>query len=717
MNNIQQNTKKIALITGITGQDGSYLAEFLLNKGYEVHGIKRRASSFNQSRIEHIYEKTLSDENEDKPPFYIHYGDVTDLNNLIMILNKIKPDEFYNLAAQSHVHTSFEMPVYTANVDGLGTLNCLEAIRQSGLNNIKFYQASTSELYGKIQDSIQNENTPFYPRSPYACAKLMAYWFVINYREAYNLFAVNGILFNHETITGDTPMIYKIGGNNKNLDIKPISEIVKYHTLPNNNILIDENNDDYQEGNVLTDLYVWDNNNWTKVKFASAYKHDIKNNPKYPKKIITKNSCYMATNTHHIIMDDGKEKKLQDIKLNDKVKLVNLPSYNNNDNLDDFEAEFIGLIVGFGYINNAYEIGIINDNKDIIKHSIKLFEKICKKYNKECMYKYIPIDTEFENNFIVSSSGYIIFNKNCYSINKSDIYNEDCTKRIPSYILNGNYNIKINFLKGISFENHLNIDCPIYNFKNFKTNSQVIACGIIYLIKNTTNQQYNINVETKNISNSNKIFYNYTIELSNNLNSTKSLNTVKNIIKDYEYDGWFYDLETESGTFFCGIGQGLVHNSPRRGETFVTKKITMGVAGIKKGTQQYIKLGNVYSNRDWGHAKDYVECMWLMLQQEKPQDFVIATGETHTVKEFCDLAFKEIGIELEWRGEGIDTYAVEKGTDIIRIKTDPKYFRPTEVDFLLGNPEKAKTILGWNPLKTSFNDLIKEMVQYDINNN
>ena len=189
--------RKVALITGVTGQDGSYLAELLLKKGYEVHGIKRRASSFNQSRIEHLFEQA---QGQEPLPFFTHYGDVTDLNNLVTLLNKTTPDEFYNLAAQSHVHTSFELPVYTAHVDAIGTLNCLEAIRQAGLaGKTKFYQASTSELYGKIQEARQSETTPFYPRSPYAAAKLCAYWMVVNYREAYNMFAVNGILFNHES--------------------------------------------------------------------------------------------------------------------------------------------------------------------------------------------------------------------------------------------------------------------------------------------------------------------------------------------------------------------------------------------------------------------------------------------------------------------------------------------------------------------------------------
>ena len=338
---------KKALVTGITGQDGSYLTELLLGRGYEVHGVKRRASSFNQERIEHLFEQYGN------KSLHVHYGDVTDMNNILTILKQVEPDEMYNLAAQSHVHTSFELPIYTAQVDAIGTLNCLEAIRQAGMTHkTKFYQASSSELYGKIQEEQQDENTPFYPRSPYACSKLMSYWCVINYREAYNIFAVNGILFNHE--------------------------------------------------------------------------------------------------------------------------------------------------------------------------------------------------------------------------------------------------------------------------------------------------------------------------------------------------------------------------SPRRGHTFVTRKITRAVAAIKAGKQQAVSLGNLNSKRDWGHARDYVECMYLMLQQEKPEDFVIATGEKHSVREFCELAFSMVGIVIKWKGIGIEEVGIDSATGIVRVQVDPRYFRPTEVDNLLGNPQKAKQQLGWMPTKTPFIELVKEMVDADM---
>ena len=342
---------KKALITGITGQDGSYLAEFLLNKGYEVHGILRRSSSFNTGRIEHLYVDEYIEDMHNEKNFYLHYGDITDSTNVISLIQKIMPDEIYNLAAQSHVKVSFDIPEYTANVDALGTLRILEAVHLLGLDT-KIYQASTSELYGLVQEVPQSETTPFYPRSPYGVAKLYGFWITKNYREAYNIFASNGILFNHE--------------------------------------------------------------------------------------------------------------------------------------------------------------------------------------------------------------------------------------------------------------------------------------------------------------------------------------------------------------------------SPRRGETFVTRKITLAVARIKLGKQKKLYLGNLNAKRDWGHAKDYVECMWLILQNEEPDDFVIATGEMHTVREFCELAFKEVGITLYWEGEGINEKGLNKETGEVLIEVDPQYFRPTEVDQLLGDPSKAIEKLGWNPTQTQFETLVKEMVNEDL---
>ena len=337
-----------ALITGVTGQDGAYLAEFLLGKGYEVHGVKRRSSSFNTARVDHLYR----DQHDSAHGFHLHYGDVTDSTNLIRLVQEVQPDEIYNLAAQSHVQVSFETPEYTANADGIGTLRILEAIRILKMNgSTRFYQASTSELYGKVQEIPQRETTPFYPRSPYAAAKLYAYWITVNYREAYGMHASNGILFNHE--------------------------------------------------------------------------------------------------------------------------------------------------------------------------------------------------------------------------------------------------------------------------------------------------------------------------------------------------------------------------GPTRGETFVTRKITRAVAAIHHGLQERLYVGNLDAKREWGHARDYVEGMWRILQQETPDDYVLATGEAHSVREFIELAFAHTGRKIVWEGTGTEERGIDVKSGKTLIAVDERYFRPTEVEFLLGDPSKAKSVLGWVH-KTSFQDLVTEMVESDL---
>ena len=344
---------KTALITGITGQDGSFLAEFLLEKGYDVHGIIRRSSSFNTGRIEHLYLDEWVRDMKNKRLLNLHYGDMTDSSSLVCIIQKVQPDEIYNLAAQSHVKVSFDCPEYTAEADAVGTLRLLEAVRILGMDHkCRIYQASTSELFGLVQEVPQKETTPFYPRSPYGVAKQYGFWITKNYRESYGMYAVNGILFNHE--------------------------------------------------------------------------------------------------------------------------------------------------------------------------------------------------------------------------------------------------------------------------------------------------------------------------------------------------------------------------SERRGETFVTRKITLAAARIAQGNQDKLYLGNLNALRDWGYAKDYVECMWLILQQDEPEDFVIATGEYHTVRDFCTLAFHHVGIELRWEGEGVEEKGIDKATGKVLVEVDPRFFRPAEVEQLLGDPTKARTKLGWNPRKTSFEELVRIMVEHDM---
>ena len=747
---------KVAFITGITGQDGSYLTELLLEKNYIVWGIIRRSSSINTNRIDHLMKN---------PSLILKYGDLSDGTCLLEILCQIKnkyPEmerlEIYNLGAMSHVKVSFEVPEYTADIDGVGVLRLLNAIRSAGLEKIaRFYQASTSELYGKVMEVPQTEKTPFYPRSPYGVAKLYGYWITKNYRESYGMYACSSILFNHETVAGNSPMIFKIGKDSTKIDIKPISEIVRYHTRENE-VLINEKEEIYQEGEVYTDLYVWDNNDWTKVKFASGYKHDIEKNPKLPKFINTKKSCYMATNTHNIIMEDNSEKEIQNIELGDKVKLVDLPIVNTDNKIDDYEAEFIGMIVGDGYINDTNNIRFINSDEEIRNYCIDLFKKICEKYDKKLNFRYYPSRSGFNREKIV---GYIDFNSSNWFINRNSVYNEDKTKRIPSIILNSTIENKIAFLKGYNKADGLKKNKCVYEFKNFKTNSAVLASGLIYLLNCTTKQEYNVTLEKKvdkdvirfyysinilsntrfskrnshekreivqkllnegtsinSITKQTKIsskFIKKVMEDKNILNQDtkfKEPNLVKKIIEHYNYNGWFYDLETESGTFFCGVGQGLVHNSPRRAHNFVTRKITIGLGKILRGETDKLVLGNLDAKRDWGHAKDYVQGIWLTMQQDNPDDYVLSTNEFHSVREFVEKSFALKGFDIKWKGEGINEIGYDSNTGRELIFVSEKYFRPAEVEELLGDSTKARAELGWIPTY-SFDELVQEMVDND----
>ena len=797
---------KLAFITGITGQDGSYLSELLLEKNYKVYGIVRRNSCvFNYERIDHIKDRLI-----------LKYGDLTDGSSLVSIINEIISTnsdfevlEIYNLGAQSHVQISFENPEYTSLVDGVGTLKLLEAIRCLSVENQKktrFYQASTSEMYGAVLETPQNEKTPFNPQSPYACAKLYSHFLVKNYREGYNLFACSGVLFNHETLAGFMPVIFK---QNNIINIKPICEVVKNHTKYDS-ILVDEKINHYQEGEVETELFIWDNNDWTKVKFASGYPHDQKDN-KNPRFIISKNASYMITSNHVAIMEDDSEVECKNLKLGDKLKLVKFPKINDYDNINkslykfnkpvisnieccycnhifarksnydkhidkckinrefynnkinEYEAEFLGLIVGDGSFGN--DVRFTNKSEELHNYVINLWEKIGKFNNKECTYCISEIHSGFNPNEIIFQSNLRGFNE---FFKKYEIYNEDKTKRVPVIILNSLQNIQEKFLEGYNKADGLKSNKCVYEFKNFKTNSATLAQGLIYLLENTTGQKYNINVESIFKFNKHRLYYSINVlsntrfsvdktkekselikemhssnisqrEIHRRTNISRSLirkvvntgyegglnhhnskqdNEIKKIINMDNYDGWFYDLETESGKFQAGIGKGRIHNSPRRGDNFVTKKITNFVNAIrilkndinKNQELPVLNLGNLNSKRDWGHAKDYVYGMWLMLQQENPDDYVLAMGETYSIREFVEKAFAKINITIEWQGENENEIGLDSKTQEVLVKVDKKYFRPCEVELLLGDSSKARNKLGWKPDYDNLDKLIDSML-------
>lgn len=752
-----ESSKKVALITGINGQTGSFLAELLLEKGYIVHGMIRRSATFNTQNIDHIFDK-----------LHLHHGDITDAMNVFNIISKIRPCEIYNLCAMSHVAVSAEIENYTFQTNTLGTLSILQTVRNLGMEKTcKIYQASTSEIFGNVTDGSfkLNENSPQNPCSVYAISKYASQQLCNMYRDAHGMFVVNSLLFNHETISGNMPIIFKIDGE---IDIKPISEIVKYHTINSNLPSVDESKNIYQETEIETDLEIWDSDKWTKVTYASGYPHEPKTNPKYPKYIISKNAAYLATDTHPIIMEDNSEKEVKDIKLGDKVKLTKYPvQINNKNELSIEEATIYGLICGDGYVKpNNKVFRIINSDIKVQEKCKEFWKNICEKYNYEYKWNYYPSKSGFNTDKIV---GYIDFISYDW-ITKDMFYDEYKYKRIPKIILNSTVEIQTAFIEGYNIADGLKstIDKTIYHFKRFKTNSPTLASGLLYLMsKVSPKQNYNINIDikTKKINGIEKLSYYYALTFNSDTkfshnnsiekyNKVKQLlkkgytqkdiettenisrgftrkiqrgyipdgihhlqkkdNQVKKIIEYYDYNGWFYDLETESGTFHCGIGQGVVHNSPRRGGTFVTKKITDYVGKYYKNNSiEPLNLGNLNARRDFSHAKDMSYGIWLMLQQEKPTNFVLANGTTHSVKEFVELSFKEIGVNILWQGNGIDEVGIKKETGDIIVKVNPKYFRDIDIECLIGDSTRARKELGWCP-KYSFEDLVKEMVQSSL---
>lgn len=712
---------KVALITGIGGQDGSYLSEFLLSKGYKVRGIIRRASFPNTKRIDHldIYDEVYGKGKDS--PFYLLYGDMADSTSIRNILESVNPNEVYNLAAQSHVGISFQCPESTMNFNALGPLRILEAIKDLKLD-CKYYQASSSEMFG-ITPPPQNEETRMMPQSPYGIAKLAGYHLTRLYRNAYGVFACNGILFNHETITSFMPMFVKKVVEEE-FDIKPIGEIVGF----------DEGKNCYQEKDV-EGIQILGKGGWVDVSHASAYPHDLKNDNKKPRFVNSRSGAFMATSSHIAFMKDGEEKEIGKIEVGDKIEVIEFPKQENYvSNISTEEAELMGLMVGDGsisYVKNSTSVKgkFTNSSEEIREKFDSLWRKVT---GGQTLY--YPSKSGFDKGKIVGQLG--LSGGNDW-LRNLDIYNKDKKKRVPKVILNSSKEIMTAFLRGYNLADGLKQNSCTYEFRNFKTNSATLALGLWYLIDMTTKQDINLSLEIKDDG---RLFYSMNIlsdidnkdkeekvkemvALGNSQRGIcrdsgisrtfirkiqnggeacavhhlkKDAMEVKKIIDMPSYEGWFYDLTTSSGEFHCGVGKCHVHNSPRRGLNFVTRKITLCIADILIGGRDKIRLGNLEAKRDWGFSKEYVEAMWLIMQHEKPDDFVIATKETHTVREFLEVAFDLFGLDYK---------------DFIEI--DNQFKRPAEVPALLGDATKAGKILNWEP-KTKFKELVRLMLASDL---
>jgi GDPmannose 4,6-dehydratase len=661
--------KKRALITGITGQDGSYLAEFLLEKGYEVIGMVRRTSTVNFWRISHIQDKIT-----------LVSGDLLDQSSLIYILEKYQPDEVYNLAAQSFVPTSFEQPVFTGEVTALGVTRLLEAIRIVN-PKIKFYQASSSEMFGKCREVPQNENTPFYPRSPYGVAKVYGHWITVNYRESYGIFACSGILFNHECVTGETPVIIRRHGL---LDILPIEDVVPHRTEPHTATRFTTEVDPEDP------LEVWDAGGWTPVTCMTATWNGFERKPnKEVYRVVARGAVYHTTADHKVFVrgENGPvSREAKEVRSGDHLALIELPPPTNVIQMTEEEAWLLGVIVANGYISEEGKIQITNQDAQFLEQVAEVARKVI-----GCRSRLSVAPSGFEGGkpvyqlYLPGANEYGRYIRN-------SVYTRSGYKRIPQRVLNAGPEARLAFLRGYNAGNGLQRAPIQYEFKSFKTASAPLAAGLYWLVHVTLNQRAILCVEERD----GRLYYQINLN-SPNVQGQKGrpLSEVVRVTL-VEYNGWLFDLATQSGTFHAGVGQGWIHNSPRRGLEFVTRKVTYNAAKIKLGLAKELRLGNLDARRDWGYAGDYVKAMWLMLQQPEPDDYVVGTGETHSVRELCELAFGYLG--LDWK-----KYVVQ----------DPALFRPADVDLLVADATKARTKLGWKPTVT-FEELIKMMVDADL---
>lgn len=660
---------KRALITGITGQDGSYLAEFLLERGYEVFGMTRRSSTNSFDRIAHIIDRVT-----------LLSGDLLDEHSLATTIRESQPDEIYNLAAQSFVPTSWSQPVLTAEFTAVGVVRLLEAIR-AVKPDARFYQASSSEMFGKVVETPQTETTPFYPRSPYGVAKVFGHWITVNYRESYDLYACSGILFNHESVPGQMPVIIRKRGL---IDILPIEEVL--HVRPNGAA--------YQRFST-EGLEVWDGEAFVQVGQGTAYHHAPQKRNKGVTRIEARCGTITATAEHVIFMAED-ERQTSHVAAGDRLRTAELPPAPAITKITPELAWLLGVFVGDGsayFSEDAVRAKFINNDIGLRRKFEHVWQQVAYGWASE---------TYGASGFISGRTvGALALNGSAAFARwlRQACYTDGGDKRVPAIVLNGDEQTWVAFLEGYNATDGLKSGNARYPFKNFKTNSPALATGLWWLASKALGQQPILNIDVGPPERPGPY---YSMNLRTPLITGKGAHLrrdraeVKRIVPLPQYDGWLYDFTTTSGKFHAGVGECIVHNSPRRGLEFVTRKVTDAVARIKLGKANEVRMGNLDARRDWGYAPDYVRAMWLMLQQERPDDYVVATGVTRSVKELVEVAFGYAG--LDWRQH---------------VVTDPKFIRPAEVDVLVGDATKARSKLGWEPA-TSFDQMIAKMVDADL---
>ena len=664
---------KKAIVTGCPGQDASYLCEFLLGKGYEVHGVQRRCTR----------ENNFMDYCESNANFRSVTMDICDASGVTDLVNSIQPDEYYNLAAMSHVGQSFKEPLTTVMVDGYAVAAALEAIRQHSPKT-KFYQASTSELYGKVKDgTVLNEDSLFVPRSPYAAAKLYAHNMVNIYREAYGVFGCCGILFNHECFFSNTPIILRRGDE---IDICYIASLIAHRKdISNDSPRLTK---DYTSSNIE----IWDGVKFVMLKTVSRKKLSTLEKEDQVKRVTATPMGIVETTPNHLLISQN-NKKIQARKFDngDELLLGCFPEWENAKECGQNYATLLGLLCGDGYINKG-KIRLTNSSPEVQE----LFESLIHSVFVGASIRKSEYVSGFDGKTChLDVSG---ISRSYADFLRESLYDKTTKhKKVPAIILNSSKECKRAFLEGYYAADGLKKDKCAYDFKSYTTNSPLLAQGVLFLLSCTTKQTFNINPFIQN----DRLYYQVNLHSDDKKGLSgehlkKPANSIKKIEEIDTENAHVYDIETETGVVMAGIGNLIVGNSPRRGKEFVTRKITDGIAGIKLGLKDKLKMGNIDAVRDWGHARDYVEAMHLMLQQDTPDDFVIATGKTATVKEaiqyVCDLA------ELNFD----DVYEINK-----------EFMRPADVPYLCGDSSKARSTLGWSP-SYDWKKVLKEMYKSDL---
>jgi GDPmannose 4,6-dehydratase len=651
-----------AIITGITGQDGSYLAELLLDRGYEVVGMLRRSSTVNFERIAHL---------QDRIEFA--HADLLDEGSLISVLREHRPDEVYNLAAQSFVQTSFSQPVLTGETTALGVTRVLDAIRTVD-PSIRFYQASSSEMFGKVQETPQTETTPFYPRSPYGVAKVYGHWITVNYRESYDLHASSGILFNHESLPSEVPVLVRQHGY---LDLVPIGSLIPHPR-------------DEKPGGCLSfpggALEVWDGDSFVRVLDRTAYWYEGDS------VVVHGRGGVIQSTPDHVHVTPSRDLEAQAMSAGDRIIIGAQPTGTLLTTMTEDEAWLLGILAAEGHVGPKGTVRVTCADDAVLARAAGSWERVSGGFAT----KHAGVRSAFSDRRTpaVDLNG----NRHYGRLLRSELYTADGHMRVPKRILNAAPHLQMEFLAAYNLGDGLRAGHGVDPFKSFRTTSPTLAAGLVWLSRTTLGRRVSVYLQPGALGGGET----YLINLNSGLTSGRKgahMRRPQSEVRRVEhrpYRGWMCDLATESGRFAAGVGLVVTHNSPRRGLEFVTRKITHGVAQIKLGRATDLRLGNLDARRDWGFAGDYVEAMWLMLQQDEPGDFVVATGETHTVREFCEVAFSHAGLDY---------------TD--HVVQDERFMRPAEVDLLVGDAARARALLGWKP-RVTFVELVAMMVDADL---